>query len=265
MGLFGCGKTRDYLKDFGFGTIRLPREGIKPLMMMIKNGNQLTPLGQLAVTFKAGSQPLPIAVRQRSAPVSGSKSKSTDIDIGLSILGNVIGALAGSSLGLKAAYKNARKVQFEFSDVMQEAVDINQLDAFLSFGSVAPEIGNFVKQTLDAEQVYVITSTLDAKQISVEATREDGSSVGLDVPVIQQIVGGKIAVSGSGTNNSKITYASTDVPLSFGLQVLQLIFKNGKYSTLKEVSPGAVASLTESATPKQPAPRIEGPGLRIEI
>lgn len=267
MGLFSCGSTRDYLKDFGYGTISLPREGIKPLMMMIKNGDRLTPLGPLASTFQAGGAPMPVPKRQISADVTGSRSRSIDLDLGLNILGTVIGALSGSSLGLKAAYKNSRKVEFEFGNVMEEKVDVAGLDSYLSSASVATSIGNFVKQALDEDKIYVIVSTLDATQVSVEAKSDTGTSVGLDVPVIQQIVGAKVAVSGSGASNSKITYSTTTNPLSFGLQVVRLIFDGINYTTLKTVKPSNmnafVASTTKTA--EMLAPALTGPGIRIEI
>jgi hypothetical protein len=233
MGLFSCGNTKNYLKDFGYGTIALPREGIKPLLMLAKRGDRLSPLGPVASTFLPGASPLPTAARSAAAAISGSKSKSVDAKIGISLLGKVIGALAGSSLGLDVAYKNAKKVQFEFGDVTQEAIDITALDQYLSNGSVAPGTGNFIKQALEDDDVYVIVATLDARQISVAASGENSASVSVDVPVIQQIVGAKVAVSSGGSSSSKVTYTSTTTPLSFGLKVVRLVFKNGKYTTLK--------------------------------
>jgi hypothetical protein len=263
MALFGCGSTRDYLKSFGFGTIALPREGIKPLLMLVRSGGRLTPLGPLASTFRAGATPLPTPVRGRSASVSGARSRATDAGGGLDILGSIIGALAGSALGLKAAYKNARKVEFEFGEVMEEKVDINDLDSFLSNGSIAPQAGNFVRQALEDDEVYVITSTLDALQISVEATKNDSSSLGLQIPVIQQIVGGNVAVSGSGASNSKVTYRSTTQPLSFGLQAVRMIVKQGKVTTLKVETNNLLVGLKAGGQAGQAA--LVGPGLRIEI
>lgn len=262
MGLFSCGDTRNYLKDFGYGTIALPREGIKPLLMLIKNGGRLTPIGPLAGTFLPGSSPLPTSARVRSADVSGSKSRNVDAKIGLSILGKVIGALAGSALGLDLAYKKAKKVQFEFTDVMEEAVNITQLDQYLSNGSVAANIGNFVKETLEKDEIYVIVSTLDARQISVAATGESNAGISLDIPVIQQIVGGKIAVSTGAGSTSKVTYSSTTTPLSFGLKVVRLIADKGKYTTLKTVKPDVGAEAVAGA---ESTPAVIGPGLRVEV
>jgi len=124
-------------------------------------------------------------------------------------------------------------VQFEFGDVTEEAIDITALDQYLSNGSVAASTGNFVKQALEDDEVYVIVATLDARQISVAASGEGNVGVNVDVPVIQQIVGAKVAVSSGSSSSSKVTYTSTVTPLSFGLKVVRLIFKDGEYTTLK--------------------------------
>ncbi|HYJ84271.1 MAG TPA: hypothetical protein VEW26_15675 [Allosphingosinicella sp.] len=264
MGLFSCGNTRNYLKKYGYGTIALPREGIKPLLMFVKKGDRLTPLGPLTSTFLPGTSPVPTANRHQSAAVSGEQSKSIDAAIGLSILGNVIGALAGSALGLDVAYKKASKVQFEFGEVMEETIDITALDQFLSNGSVTGSIGNFVKQALEKDEVYVAVATLDARQISVQATDSSQVGVKVDVPVIQQIVGGKIAVSSGGAGSSKITYASNTTPLSFGLKVVRLIVDKGKYTTMKTVKPDVGAEAVAAAGGGE-APDVLGPELRFEL
>jgi len=247
VGLFGCGNTKNYLKDFGYGTIALPREGVKPLLMLIKRDGRLTPLGPVASTFLPGASPLPTAVRRAAAAISGSKSKNVDAKIGISLLGTVIGALAGSSLGLDVAYKNAKKVQFEFGEVTEESIDLSALDQYLSSGSVGPGAGNFVKEALERDEVYVIVATLDARQISVAATGEGSVGVTVDVPVIQQIVGAKVAVSSGGASSSKLTYTSTTTPLSFGLKVVRLVFKDGNYTTFKPES-GVAAEAAEGSS-----------------
>ncbi|MFL6845306.1 MAG: hypothetical protein ACJ8ER_10550 [Allosphingosinicella sp.] len=265
MGLLSCNGTRNYLKGLGYGTIALPRAGIKPMLMLAKSGDRLTRLGPLTGTFLPGDAPLPVVSRERSAPVSGTKSEKIDASIGLDILGTVIGALAGSTLGIKAAYKNARKVAFEFGDVMEDRVDINALDQYLSAGSVAGNVGNFLKEVLKRDEVYVITSTLDAGEISVDASGEHEASLGLEIPVIQQIVGGKIAVSAGGASSTKITYRANDLPLAFGLQVVQLIVDDatGHYTTLKMVKPTPLAGGAVAAA--KPRPAVLAPDVPVEL
>ncbi|HEX9948201.1 MAG TPA: hypothetical protein VGA98_11730 [Allosphingosinicella sp.] len=233
MAIFNCGDTRNYMAPFGYGTIRLPKASIRPLLMLAESGGRLTPLGPLASTFQAGAAPVPLTARERVANLSGSASTDLDASIGVDILGNVIGALSGSTLGIKAAYRRARKVTFEFGDVWENLVDITALDQFLSSASVAGNAGNYLKEMLEDDEVYCIYSTVDALQISVDSTAEGGASLGLEIPTIQQLVGGKVSVAGSGASSSKITYTSTELPLAFGLKAVRLYVDDGRYTTLK--------------------------------
>lgn len=226
------------MKPYGYGTIRLPRAGIKPLQMLTKSGGKLTPIGPISGTFQAGAAPLPVPRRDRVTNLSGSEARDVRADIGVDILGTVIGALSGSALGVKAAYRSARSVSFEFGDVMENVVEITELDQFLSSGSVAGAVGNYLKDLLENDEVFCIVSTVDAHQINVEGKKEDNSSLGVEVPVIQQLVGGKVSVSSSGSSSTKLTYTSTETPLPFGLKAVRLFVKDRRYTTMKIVEAG---------------------------
>ncbi|WP_430420998.1 hypothetical protein [Phenylobacterium sp.] len=236
MAILKCNAARDYLKPYGYGTLALPKAGVPPLTLLGKRGDRLTPLGPLATTFRPGMAPLPESTRNRTANLSGSTTSDLKVSIGVDILGTVIGALSGSTLGIKAAYNRAKKVDFEFGDVMETKVNIADLDAYLSAATLAPGVGNYMKENLIDDQVYCIVAGVDARQISVKASGEGGASLGLEIPVLQQLVGGKVAVSSGDTTNSVVTYTSTDTALTFGVQVVRLIYDDsGIYQTMKLV------------------------------
>jgi hypothetical protein len=267
MGLLNCGDTRNYLKDYGYGTIALPRASIKPLLMLTRNNGRLTPLGPVTSTFSPGAVPLPTASRGEAAPVSGSRSGGVDAKIGINILGTVIGALAGSALGIKAAYKDARKVEFEFGQVMEDQVTIADLDQFLATATVAGNVGPFLKELLDDDEVYIVVATLDAKEISVAATRDNNASLELEVPVIQQLAGGNIAVSGTGATSSTIVFKSKDTSLAFGVKVVRLDFEDGRYTTMKIVKAkeAHVAAAVHNADDDSGDPAVIVPDVPVEL
>ncbi|MET1112434.1 MAG: hypothetical protein ABWX67_13005 [Allosphingosinicella sp.] len=230
-----CNDPKNFMNPHGYGTIAVPRASIQPLQMLSKSGGRLTPIGPLSGTFQAGAAPLPVPKPFNAVNLSGAQARNIDVSIGLDILGKVIGALAGSTLGIKAAYKQAKKVSFEFGEVTERAVEISDLDQFLSAASVAGNAGNFLKALLEEDEVYCIISTVEARQINVEASAEGSGSLGLEIPVIQQLVGGKVSVSGGSSSSSKLTYTSNDTPLAFGLKVVRLFVKDGRYTTMKLV------------------------------
>jgi hypothetical protein len=238
MGIISCKSVRDYLAPYGYGTLPLPKADVRPLTLLGRQGDRLAPLGPLAVTFRPGNMALPETGRRRTAGLSGSQSKSIDAGIGINLLGEVIGALSGSSLGLKAAYKDAKTVEFEFGEVMENYIDVNALDSYLAATQIDPAVGPFLRQSLDRDEVYVITAAVDSRQISVKATSKSGNDLSLEVPVIQQAVGGKVTVGTASASNSVLTYTATDVPLVIGIQVVRLIYNGASYATMQLVKGG---------------------------
>lgn len=239
MPLLSCSNAqRDYLRPFGYGTLALPKVSVQPLTMLSPNGGRLTPIGPLIGTFKPGAAPLPDISRGKTAGISGARSKSLDAGLALDILGTAISALSGSTLGFKAAYKDASEVEFEFGDVFENSVDVTALDSYLANAEVSSLIGPALKKLLDKDKVYVIVATIDARQISVKAKASSGTDLGLEVPVVQQLVGGKITIGAKAGSSSVLTYSSTELPLAVGAKVVRLAFDGLNYRTLDLVKPG---------------------------
>jgi hypothetical protein len=259
MAFLSCKNARrDYLNPFGYGTFALPKAGVAPLTLLVKSANRLMPIGPLAATFPPGSIALPASTRNRVAPISGAQSRSVSASIGLDILGSAIGALAGSTLGLKTAYKSASEVEFEFGEVHETRVDSAAIDRYLANTKADELIGPGLRDLLDEDEVYVMTSVLDATQVSVRAKSAVGSELSLSVPVVQQLVGGNLTVSGSSETSSVLTYSSKDSPLAIGAQVLRLFYRDGRYQTFKLVKPTSIAADgREDQDPAAPAELIE--------
>ena len=63
--------------------------------------------------------------------INGQRTNDLKIGIGLSILGNILGAMGGTTLGLDAKYQQVERIAFEFHDVFEDRVEIAQLDQYL--------------------------------------------------------------------------------------------------------------------------------------
>ena len=259
MPLLSCKNARrDYLNLFGYGTFALPKAGIAPLTMLSKNGSRLTPIGPLTATFPPGPKVTVQTIkRNRAAAISGAQSRSVDASIGLDILGTAIGALSGSTLGLKLAYKKASSVEFEFGDVFDSSIATNELDAYLANTPVDTLAGPGLRDLLDDDEVYVMISVLDAAQVSVKATASSGADLQLDVPVVQQLVGGNVKVGGTGQSSSLLTYRSTDTPLAIGAQVVRIMFDGTVYKSFKQVKPTPIGLAPVEQEIAAPAELIE--------
>jgi hypothetical protein len=231
-----------YLKTFGYNTIRLPKADFRPLQLLARQGKDLDRLGDLATVLQTGNNiPLPpISTDVRAANISGQRTSDLSIGLGLSILGSVLGAMGGSKLGLDVAYKQARSVAFEFQDVLEDRIEVAKLDQFLADADVNP-FSRHVAQLLEADDLYVTTAAIKSTKFTVAAKQSNGAALEVSVPVIQEIVGGNVKVSGQSEVTSQITYEGA-IPLVFGFQAVQLFYDQGQYSRFKPLPTGGIAA-----------------------
>jgi hypothetical protein len=232
------------LKSFGYLVVRLPKADLEPLELLSRQGKDLSRLGPLAKLLTAGEDiALPsIKAGVPTAPISGSRTGELKIGLGLSLLGNIIGAMAGSKLGLDVQYKSARSAVFEFADVSEDRVDLVDVDQYLGDADLNPA-SVFVGKLLEADKLYVVTSVIKSSKFIFEAKGSSGIGVELDVPVIQQAVGANVEVSAASAHASKITYEGK-IPLVFGFQAIQLFYENGRFTSFKPAAGVAAKALS---------------------
>jgi hypothetical protein len=228
------------LKSKGYNVVRLPKADLLPTQLLVRKGKSLQRLGDLTSVF-IPDPPMPppsISADNPGPSIAGTKSADLNIGIGLNILGGLIASLGGSTLGLSTTYSRARSVQFEFAETRENNSQIALIDPFLAAAQVNP-FARAVADMLEADDVFVITSTLKATKINVKAKAADKTDLKLDVPVVQQAVGGNLKVSAGGNSDSTLTYEG-NVPLVFGFQAVRLIFDQGQYRTMKLTDAGSI-------------------------
>jgi hypothetical protein len=233
-----------FLREFGFSVFRFPRASAQPLELMHRDGKDLTRLGSLPDLVEAGTVKT-LKVRREANPgidIEGKESSRVNVAIGLSILGSFIGALGGGKLGLEGGFKNARTVTFEYTGVMEDAVDILALEKFVKAGKVSSLIPAGTLEKLLDDEVYVLTSVLKTKKIVVKAQGEGGTAVKVDVPVVQQAVGANLKVETTKTKESRVAFEGP-VPVAFAFQAVQLVFdESGEFLTTQQLPAGDAAA-----------------------
>jgi hypothetical protein len=237
-----------YLKSIGYNVVRIPKGDIHPLQMLTKQNGVLKQLGDVASVFAPGGTPVPKIKRNSPvADISGNQTSDLSVGIGLSILGNIIGAMGGSKLGLEAKFEKAKTLSFEFLDVVEDSVAIAMLDKFLGDADVNAA-GRYVSQLLEADEVYVITATIKTNKFNVEGKQKNKTAVTVQVPEIKEIIGGNIDVGKKAAKSSKITFQGK-ISLVFGFQAVQLIYEDGVYSSLKHLKAGQGAVALKNTNP----------------
>lgn len=224
------------LKSAGYNMVRLPKADIKPMQLLYKNGDALERLGAVTKLLTAGET---IAVPQmtndvRAANISGQRTSEMKIGLGISLLGTVIGAMGGSTLGLENEYKNAKTASFEFNDVLEDRIEVVDLDQYLGDADINPA-SVYVGKLLEADKLFITTAVIKSTKFIFEAKDSSGNSIGVNVPAIQGIVSGNVKVGTESTATTKLNYEGK-MPLIFGFQAVQIFYENGAYTSIKPAS-----------------------------
>jgi hypothetical protein len=255
------------LKSAGYSVVRLPKADIRPLQLLSRTGKDLDRLGELSTLLVAGSKVAlpPIRADVATAVVAGQRTSDLSAGVGLSILGNFLGAMGGSTLGLEANYKQAKTLSFEFQDVLADSVEVAALDQYLGAADVSP-FSQHVARLLESDEIYVTTATIKSKKFVVEAKASGNKSVKLDVPVVQGTVGAKVTVSAASGSNSRLAFEGT-APLVFGFQATRLFYDQGRYTAFKFITPeeGAMRGLPRGRKPAKDPEAMKTDGLFVRL
>jgi hypothetical protein len=239
------------LADIGFLPVRLPRPDLAPLLLLEVSGKDLNPLGDVGTVMTPGDVPLPPLKPDATTAgsIQGSRTSRISFNIGTDLLTQLISAMAGTSLNIKAGYAKAATLRFEFSDVLVNRIDITQLDGFLSRAAIRPEMQH-VNRLLKDGKVSVVTATLKSGKFLVAAQDEDGVDIPVEVPVIQNAVLGNITVQTEGASDLKVAYEGTK-PVVFAIQAVRLFFDDaGRYTMFKPLKAGSGAVRKPGIAPR---------------
>ena len=240
------------LKSISFLPLRLPRADVQPLELLSVDGKDLSLLGQLSDAMKPGPTAVlpPIqADIQTATQINGARSATVKLSIGMNLLGGIIGALTGQNLDVSAGYQKASTITFEFQDVTVSTVSIILLDKFLNASDIDPAARQ-IQDVMIQGNACVTTAVARTKKYVVSAQDDHGVDISANVPVIQNVAGGKLGVSTTGNNNTKVVYEGA-TPVTFGVQAIRLGFDgSGRITGFSQVTSGegAVRGLEPAAS-----------------
>jgi hypothetical protein len=181
-----------------------------------------------------GSIDLPLISEGPAGNITVRRTGTIRAGIGLALLDGIIGAAGGPKAGLLAKYQQARNMVFEVVDIVASKVELAELDQYLEDADVSPD-SKYLAELLEADELYVISETLKSKRFKVEAKRSDDTSINLDLPEIQAMVGGSVTVSAQSGETAKLTYEG-EVPLVFGFQAIRLLYDQGHYTAFESTA-----------------------------
>jgi hypothetical protein len=221
----------EYLRStFGANIVRIPRASIQPLSVLaVTRGGTAKDMGRLADIvapasgsesgFAIGSEDIHDEV---APPVLGSRTGSVGVKLGVTILGGLLQALGTSKAGLSAAFEQNSSISFTFHDVHRVYIETNRLGRALQNGAIdtaSPATALYFRAD-DPARLLVVDSVLTSSGFTVTASRSNGESASVDVPLLQQLVSdGSASVSFHSATSSQVSFDGPQ-PLTFAFTCL---------------------------------------------
>jgi len=236
---FCSDSTINYLDSLGYSVVRIPRKNVNPLDLIGRDHDRMR-LGTLDQLLKNPGAALPkVAMDELMANISGKSTQKLKIGIGVNILGDILNALAGSTLGIKSAYEKAKTVEFQFKDVLKDSVEPLAVGKYLRDAEVDVDNPVLKRYVLGRGQLFLVVETIKSKSITVKAEGSSGASIDLDVPAINGIASGKLDADTSKASSGEVTYTGQE-PLVFGFKSMRVIVKDGTLD-VRDVAPNDIS------------------------
>lgn len=229
-----------FLNKFGYNVVKLPRKGIEPMDIIGKDSSTEW-LGPLSSVWKS-SLPVPApSAPQPAVSVEGQKTDQLALSVGLKVLANALAAFGASVPSLEVAYKQARNVQFQFTNVTSTSVAPLSAGNYLASGDLNTANAVIQHYFLDGSaHAFLIFDVLKSDTISVKATDSNGVEVKVDVPQIQAMLSVNAGVNVTTSNDSTLSFKGP-APVTFGFKAFAMGYANGKWSLAGAKASGDMA------------------------
>jgi hypothetical protein len=220
MGMFRHAAI-SFLPDGDYVPLAMPTTDIDLMWLLTQEGRYLHRFGLMQDVLAAPND-LPDKAFRLAQPVANAKGTTSNTKkAGLSIaVTNTILTALGGKAGLDLSATGAASVEYEYTGVTSDAVFDSQLDAWLAEADYAPGAGRSA-DLLAAEQLYLVVGTLKATGLTVTSKDEHGGALDLQVPTVQELVGGGLTVSTNAGRSSSLTFGG-DRPLVIAVKAAQL-------------------------------------------
>lgn len=242
MGLFQRGRP-SFLPDKDYLPLAMPTTELAALDVLTRGGGALRRYGSLTDVL-AADDPLPadvLATDHLVVDSAGVVDRSKKAGLTLSLVNALIKALGGNA-GLDASGSAVSSVSFAYTDLRSDTAEIARLDSWLAGADLriaAPRAADL----LVAEMIYLAVGRLSASGIAVTLRDARDAAVALDVPTVQQLVGGKVSVSVSGERSAVLTFQGP-TRLTIAAKVAQLKVDNrGFWIAEQPLSDGEIRDL----------------------
>lgn len=211
--------TRRVREVYRANVVVAPRAGIDPLDTLAVRSRSVSARGALTHLID-GAVNLPQPEATPTAGLSGTRSTSVDLKLGLDLTAKFLTALGVPVPGAEVSaslWQGATRLNFHVEQVIEHLVDIAELGSAMRGCRLARTPATELFFTRDGTELYLITGTLTTTSFAVHGEAENGQSVQVAVDAIQDLIGTANAdVSWTSTRQDAVTFSgSTAVTFAF--------------------------------------------------
>lgn len=240
-------KSNTYLRDVGYNVVKLPRQAFTPLTLLGEDNGSVEIIGVLSQLLSNPPATSPsIATDKIASSVNGNATSGMKLSLGLSILNGLISGLGGGKLAASLDFTNARKLTFLFNNVTFDSVQPLDVSNYLEGGDVDADSPLLKQYLFGKGKLYVITECLKSDEINIKLEKSDGVKAQVDVPVIQQAIGGSIGVEISAQGENVVTFKGP-TKVAFAFKCFEIGVNDGVITMVAVRPGGIVASVGDAA------------------
>lgn len=215
------------MHDSDYLPVAMPTTDLQVLYVLTGRPGVLRRHSTINTALKAGpGSTLPTVISEAVvADSSGSMTRSTKVGLGLSAVTTIARAL-GASGEVRLSANGAHTIQYGYSDVSADRVDLADLDRWLGAADFDPAARS-TADLLAADTCHVVVAVLKAKALDVTVLDEHGGAVALDVSAVQQAVDVEVGAAVASRTSDTLTFRGTS-PLAIGAKVITIkVDENG--------------------------------------
>lgn len=221
---------KNLLSGYGYNMVALPKSDIHPLMLLYKNGPNVSPLqSNLEKLFAIGSAVLPeIEDDIVGTEISGNAAIKMDANGGISFLDKLLKQLNLGKLSGTVKFEDGSNILISYKNIVEEKIDLAALDTYLKFSKPQLELFNTYKSKLLDSEMFVINSVLRSNELSIEITDKKGKNLDANATFKGVL---DINVAANTNNDSAIVLKSdgNNSPVTFAFKAQQIIYDRKKW------------------------------------
>jgi hypothetical protein len=226
----------NWLKDYGFNVIRLPRTNLAPGDVLYRSKDEFRDkVGDLKMVFSSDTELPKITSGEPVGDLAYSAEKKVDTSLGIKILGSLLGGISSSQLGAHLSSKHARKLAVKYEEIQQDSLPVLELQSWIQ--TAHPQLSGQGAAWLNDGKLAAVSAVLKTKKLSIVAELDDGGAIELTVPEIQGVISGDATVTVESASSSRITFTGAQ-PIAFGLQAYVMNFSGNVSFGIDEIRGG---------------------------